>query len=176
MLNDHTPAPFEFYAVEVGLVRIGDSLPAPVFDVRERPNDWERFVQSRILGQGESENDQLRREFWQHYNERYDLQIEDGSFSWVYFPAADGVNVITSFNVRRRDVTVHLQLPDLQDGNQIALMDAYLDGIREKFPDDEVRLLLYTNQWCKTVLKMDTTDPTNWDQAVMRPRLASSCP
>ena len=36
-LNDHTPAPFEFFAVEVGIVRIGDSLPAPVFDVLETP-------------------------------------------------------------------------------------------------------------------------------------------
>ena len=32
-LNDHTPAPYEFFAVEVGIVRIGGSLPAPVFDV-----------------------------------------------------------------------------------------------------------------------------------------------
>ena len=45
-LNEHTVAPFAFFAVQVGVVQIADSQLAPVFEVLERPNDWNRQVQS----------------------------------------------------------------------------------------------------------------------------------
>ena len=66
-LNEHTVGPFAFFAVEVRVVRIGDSQLAPVFDVLERPNEWNRQVQ-RV-----SQSDELtgglkaKREFWQHF-------------------------------------------------------------------------------------------------------------
>ena len=37
-LNRHTHEEIEFFAVELNAVKIGDSLPVPVFDVVERPN------------------------------------------------------------------------------------------------------------------------------------------
>lgn len=39
-LNDHTVAGVGFFGVEVELLRIGDSLPAPDFKLVVRPNDW----------------------------------------------------------------------------------------------------------------------------------------
>ena len=44
-LNEHTAESFAFFAVRVRVVRIGDSPLAPVFEVLERPNDWDRRVQ-----------------------------------------------------------------------------------------------------------------------------------
>ena len=41
-LNEHTVEPFAFFAVRLRVVRIGDSDPAPMFEVLERPNNWER--------------------------------------------------------------------------------------------------------------------------------------
>ena len=43
-LNEHTTDPFAFFAVKVDVVRIGDSQLAPVFNVLERPNEWNRQV------------------------------------------------------------------------------------------------------------------------------------
>ena len=48
-LNTHTTDEFAFFAVKVRVVRIGDapSLVAPLFEVLERPNDWDRRVSIR---------------------------------------------------------------------------------------------------------------------------------
>ena len=75
-LNEHTAEPFAFFAVRVGVVRIGTSAMAPVFEVVERPLEWDRRV--RAIAQeraGLSEIGQFRREFWTYYAERYP---EDG--------------------------------------------------------------------------------------------------
>jgi len=69
-LNEHTAAPFSFFAVRVKVVRINDSLPAPIFEVVERPNEWDRQVQ-RLAPQPMGEIGQLRLSFWQRYLERY---------------------------------------------------------------------------------------------------------
>lgn len=43
-LNDHIVEPFAFFAVRVRAVRIGDSPIAPVFEVMEKPSQWERVL------------------------------------------------------------------------------------------------------------------------------------
>ena len=69
-LNEHTVDPFAFFAVRVRVVRIGDSPLAPVFDVVERPNEWDRRVQ-QISRQGElSATGRFRRDFWAHFASR----------------------------------------------------------------------------------------------------------
>ncbi|HEX4182144.1 MAG TPA: DUF4268 domain-containing protein [Caulobacteraceae bacterium] len=45
-LNENTNDRFEFFGIELGVVRIGDSDPAPVFSVVAKPNDWSRGVRS----------------------------------------------------------------------------------------------------------------------------------
>ncbi|TOH98318.1 hypothetical protein, partial [Vibrio parahaemolyticus] len=47
-LNEHTSEQFSFFAIRLRVVRISDSLPAPVFDVLARPNQWERNMQKNI--------------------------------------------------------------------------------------------------------------------------------
>lgn len=49
-LNDHTDTDVDFFGVELGVVRIGDSPPAPVFNVVAQPNDWGKAT--RQIGQG----------------------------------------------------------------------------------------------------------------------------
>jgi len=45
-LNEHTDEAIQFFGVEVSAVRIGQSLPAPMFAVEARPNDWQKQVRS----------------------------------------------------------------------------------------------------------------------------------
>ena len=63
-LNEHTPDRFSFFAVKVRAVKIGDSLSAPVFEVTERPNDWDRQV--RATNDSLSKLGAFRRDFWAH--------------------------------------------------------------------------------------------------------------
>lgn len=46
-LNEGMPEDTEFYAVEVRVVRVGDSLPAPEFRAVASPNSWSRQVGSK---------------------------------------------------------------------------------------------------------------------------------
>lgn len=45
-LNEHTDEDVHFFGVEVSVVRIGHSLPAPVFRAESRPNDWQKTARS----------------------------------------------------------------------------------------------------------------------------------
>ena len=71
-LNDHTAEPFAFFAVQVKVVRIGGSPLVPIFEVIERPNDWDRRIRARQEGGGDlSGNSKLRLEFWEFYRQHY---------------------------------------------------------------------------------------------------------
>ena len=72
-LNEHTADPFAFFAVRVQVVQIENSPMAPIFDVLERPNEWDRRVQAARSGL--SELGEFCREFWGYYAERHP---EDG--------------------------------------------------------------------------------------------------
>ena len=43
-LNSHTDKEIGFYLLEIELWKIGDSNPAPKFNIVERPNDWGKTV------------------------------------------------------------------------------------------------------------------------------------
>jgi len=47
-LNEHTDEGIQFFGVEVSAVRIGESLPAPVFAVEARPNDWQKIARPAL--------------------------------------------------------------------------------------------------------------------------------
>jgi hypothetical protein len=71
-LNDRTSDDYAFFAIKVKVVQIGDSALAPVFEVLERPNEWERQLQEVARETQElSELGQKRLEFWNHYLARH---------------------------------------------------------------------------------------------------------
>jgi hypothetical protein len=79
-LNDHTPDRFAFFAVRLRVVQIGDSPPAPIFDVLGRPNAWERQIQRVVrdkTGEG-SVFAEERRTFWRRYLDKYPEDAERG--------------------------------------------------------------------------------------------------
>ena len=72
-LNEHTADGFSFFAVKLRVVRIGDSPFAPIFEIIEKPNDWERQV-AETRRQSASPDNPLslqRQKFWREYIRRY---------------------------------------------------------------------------------------------------------
>ena len=63
-LNQHTDENIGFFLVEIELWNINDSVPAPKFNVVERPNDWAKTVKA---AGGLSETKKLQYEFWQAF-------------------------------------------------------------------------------------------------------------
>lgn len=79
-LNEHTVDPFAFFAIRLRVVRIGDSPPAPIFDVVARPNEWERRMHrvAREAAGPSSEAVQTTKAFWQDYMRRHPEDAELG--------------------------------------------------------------------------------------------------
>lgn len=66
-LNEITNERFEFFAIEIELWRIGNSLAAPRFNVVSKPNDWVKAVSgaaSGIEAAALTETKQLQLEYW----------------------------------------------------------------------------------------------------------------
>ena len=92
-LNENTDPRYRFFAVQVKAIRIGDSPVAALFEVLERPNEWEKQV--RALGETRGELIGLRKvrnDFWNFYASKYpgDAAISPGhTSSTVIVPLAD---------------------------------------------------------------------------------------
>lgn len=65
-LNQHTDENIGFFLIEIELWRINDSLPAPKFNIVEKPNAWAKTLKA---AEGLSEVKKLQLEFWQSFNE-----------------------------------------------------------------------------------------------------------
>ena len=66
-LNRITDDSFRFFALEIELWRIGESLAAPKFNVVSKPNDWSRSVAQAARSMEDSELSEtkvLQREYW----------------------------------------------------------------------------------------------------------------
>ena len=73
-VNEHTVDSVVFLAVRIRLVKIGDSPPAPVFemiDAIERPTKWDRRREDIVWRSGLSEDQRSRLGFWSYYVEQY---------------------------------------------------------------------------------------------------------
>lgn len=90
-LNENTAEKFSFFAIKLRVVRINESLPAPVFDVVARPNQWERDLHQKLQQTtGESSSFAAgRRAFWQHYLNLYPddgllgVQVTGSASNWL---------------------------------------------------------------------------------------------
>ncbi len=63
-LNEITHDKFCFFGLEIELWRIGDSLPAPKFNIVCMPNDWSRSVAPAVGGSEPSEKSLKQLEYW----------------------------------------------------------------------------------------------------------------
>ena len=65
-LNQHTDENIGFFLVEIELWKINDSLPAPKFNIVEKPNDWAKTMK---VAEGLSQLQKLQLDFWQAFND-----------------------------------------------------------------------------------------------------------
>lgn len=82
-LNEHTADGFSFFAVRLRVVRIGDSPYAPIFEVVEKPNHWEREVKQRVSQDGTADYD-AKQQFWSRLLQRHPALVQSGFKAWRY--------------------------------------------------------------------------------------------
>ncbi len=76
-LNEQTREDVRFFGVELQVVRIGDSLPAPLFSLAAQPNDWQKHVRRVAEGDRDDARSALYYAFWAKYLEQVHLRHPD---------------------------------------------------------------------------------------------------
>lgn len=127
-LNENTGDRFSFFAVRVRAVRIGNSPLAPMFEVVERPNLFERKLHVAAPKSGEMGRfGQMRRAFWTAYLDRHPqdaaLGVEISGSSSMWLSHAPDPVVVVSIYVAQNGV------------------GAFIRGRRGARPDDTVAVL-----------------------------------
>lgn len=68
-LNKITDDTFNFFGIEIELYQIGDSLPAPKFNIVSKPNGWSKAVRSQADNASLTPTTKLQLEYWTAFSE-----------------------------------------------------------------------------------------------------------
>ncbi len=130
-LNQHTDSELGFFLVEIELLQIGDSSPAPRFNVVEQPNEWTRTLR---MSERMSETERLRLAYWTKY---YEIAEATPSFTAAYKPRKPSKNTWSTLGcgtsayhfaliIRDKDEKVGIELyaPDNKDVGHKAIDNA----------------------------------------------------
>lgn len=166
-LNQHTVEPFAFFAVRLRVVRIGDSPLAPLFDVLERPNDWDRHLQEsvRAASTAPSEVVQKRKTFWTHMVDRFPSEAERGpaGAASTRQRSLDPLGAVIVQYLAKESVGLFVRPP--RGGTFASLVEklapyrAVVEArLGTQLENEFENWLLLSN------LKIDTDDRANWDR------------
>ena len=168
-LNENTVDPFAFFAVQLRVVTIGDSAPAPIFDVMARPNGWERRMQAAARdAETRSDLATTRRAFWTRYLERHPgdaalgVEITGAGSNWLA-PRKD-VGLVVAIYRASNGVGVFLRGPR---GVTPAEIQTRFAPVAARFAAETgpIRTLGDERNHPADQFTIDTTDPAAWDEA-----------
>lgn len=120
-LNEITSDDHQFFALEIELWRIGDSMAAPKFNVVAQPNDWKRDIGRSVKSAQPAQltkTKALQLEFWTALRERLNghrfLRSQKPSPNhWTNFSIGrSGLHLAATTNSTKNLVGVELYMPD----------------------------------------------------------------
>jgi hypothetical protein len=142
-LNENTGESFSFFGLEIEVWRIGNSPPAPKFNLVSKPNDWSKAVKGQTGREGLSEHQQLQFEFWTAFKtyleENTNIKAQKPSYRhWLIHPIGrSGFNlasISSKWNTVNEDwtpeVRVELQLKSPQAAGQFAALQAMQEKLQ----------------------------------------------
>lgn len=162
-LNQNTSDPYAFFALRIKAFRIGSSPFAPVFEILEKPIEWDQLV-TRIRKSIKVQR--LQRDFWSHCisrwpvplglvrgyaKSRYRRWINEADLRITLFLMEDRVRVYITGNGEEAEEDVFQRISRFRDS-----LDEALAG--SSFISDP-------NPRCTTEFKVNTRDRNNWDDA-----------
>ena len=68
-LNEHTDEDISFFAIQIELWQIGDSDPAPKFNIISKPNDWAKVVKKSSSDPNITDTKLVQLDFWNKFKE-----------------------------------------------------------------------------------------------------------
>ena len=120
-LNRITDKEFNFFGVEIELIKIGDSPAAPMFNVIAKPNGWSKDVRSsQVSSDSLTEGEQFKFEFWTAFREymaenpsKYFKPQGASTSHWMNVAIGrSGFHISLLVNTKEQKVTIQLYLSD----------------------------------------------------------------
>lgn len=134
-----------FFGVEIKLIKIEDSPPAPDFRIVVKPNDWERLI--KMSSQTMSETDKKYLEFYSKLVDKYKKinprgrKIKPKPQNWLSFGAGkSGLSFVWVFKSNNR-FAVELYI-DTGDKNENERIFEELEKYKDKI-DNEIKGLIW---------------------------------
>lgn len=170
-LNQHTDSNLGFFLVEIELWQIGNSLPAPKFNVVERPNDWAKTMKHI---DGLSDTERLELEFWQTFNDQaaatpvfmkeFRLR-KPQTQNWYDLSLGTAVyHISLNLNTQKKKIDAGIYIPSDKDVFRLfkehkAEFDALCGGgVELRTASKASRILTYKS--------IDVKDRAKWDEAI----------
>lgn len=140
LLNDLAGERARFFGVELALVAIGDSPPAPLLRLRAQPNGWHAQIASAARAAAPSARAELYRQFWvsclEQVHQRHPGWTRNrrpGATNWLQLPSPFRGESYYAFTfVAQRRVRVELYLDAAGDPTRVAALYTALHRHREE--------------------------------------------
>jgi len=136
-LNSRTDEKTRFFGIELAVVRIGASEPAPSFRLVAQPNDWEKTVRTIV---GPTGKPLLYSGFWSHVIERINREhpswsraLRPSTASWLTLPTGVTDALYTVY-FTRRGLSSELYF-EASDGDLNTARFEALSAVRDEFED-----------------------------------------
>jgi hypothetical protein len=118
-LNEHTDENIDFFAVKMESWQIGDSLPAPKFQIVSNPNNWAKIAKTNTEQSKLTPTKLYQFELWNKFKEFAQAHNQNLSFTktypqhWYNFSiGGSGCHVALTVNTRAKEFACELYIPD----------------------------------------------------------------
>lgn len=168
-LNQHTDDSSAFFLIEIEVWKIGNSEPAPKFNVVERPNDWAKAMKN--VGITNTQSQQMQ--FWQYFVDSWDNNVEFAHAfrkrkahpqNWYDISmGSSDFHLCMEIHFQKNDINAGLYIPDNKNiYNKLlenrAEIEKTLDAAVEWRNAKKASRFLISKS-------IDINNPTNWDEA-----------
>jgi hypothetical protein len=168
-LNENTKDDFSFFAVEIELWRIGNSPPAPRFNVVASPNDWTRTIRSVTKDDAVLANAQrVRLAYWASFGE---YLREKGSQFNIRRPIKDhwctfgigraGFHINATISTEKERLCVELWIVDDADKSKFRALHAQKPTIEQEIGEPLSWQELPSKKGSRIALYRNGVDPAD---------------
>ena len=165
-LNNHLDESIGIFLIEIELWKIGESLPAPKFNVVEQPNDWAKSMKS---DDSVSDTKKLEQDFWESFNDYAKTNSKFiKSFSlrsprpqqWYDFAVGTSdYHLVTTVNSQKNEISIGIYIRDNKE-----LYSKFMEKVTdiEKIVGDNI-IGTEAQKACKVKVVKDNFDLNNKD-------------
>lgn len=175
-LNEKTDNTLHIFVIKMEVWKIGDSIPAPKFQIICSPNDWARAVKDTITGNKLSDTNLLQLDFWTEFN-RY----MSTKYSWFksrkpqpqhWYDVAIGssqVHISLTVSFSKGFIRCELYIPDNKD--LFHKLDAQKENIEkelnliltwQELPSAKASTVTIVEKWPKIKIRGTWDDCFAW--------------